>query len=64
MRKKQKGALALSVILASSLSAPSIAMAADTTTLETNQIEVSAEANTAAAEQPVQLLLPMNSLQL
>ena len=52
MRKKQKGALALSVILASSLSAPSIAMAADTTTLETNQIEVSAEANTAAAEQP------------
>lgn len=52
MRRKQKGALALSVILASSLSAPSIAMAADTTTLETNQIEVSAEANTAAAEQP------------
>ena len=52
MRKKQKGVVALSVILASSLSAPSIAMAADTTTLDTNQIEVSAEANTAAAEQP------------
>ena len=52
MRKKQKGVVALSVILASSLSAPSIAMAADTTTLETNQIEVSAEADTAEAEQP------------
>ena len=52
MRRKQKGALALSVILASSLSAPSIAMAAETTAPETNQIEVSAEADTAAAEQP------------
>ena len=46
------GVVALSVILASSLSAPSIAMAAETTAPETNQIEVSAEANTPAAEQP------------
>lgn len=52
MRKKQKGAVALSVILASSLSVPSIAMAAETIAPETNQIEVSAEADTPVAEQP------------
>lgn len=52
MRRKQKGALALSVILASSLSAPSIAMAAETTAPETSQVEISAEVDTAAAEQP------------
>ncbi|MCI6768365.1 MAG: hypothetical protein MR596_11345 [Lachnospiraceae bacterium] len=53
MRKKQKGGVvALSVILASSLSAPSIAMAAETTAPETSQVEISAEVDTAAAEQP------------
>ncbi|WP_194611479.1 hypothetical protein [Clostridium vitabionis] len=51
-RKKAKkmGALALSVLLASSLSAPTTAMAAETTTLETNQTEAQAETGTASAE--------------
>ena len=51
-RKKAKkmGVLALSVLLASSLSAPTTAMAAETTTLETNQTEAQAETGTASAE--------------
>lgn len=47
------GSLALSVLLASSLSAPTTVMAAETTTSETNQTEVSAAANSAVTEQPV-----------
>ena len=51
-RKKQKkmGVLALSVLLASSLSAPTTAMAAETTTLETNQTEAQAETGIVSAE--------------
>ena len=47
------GSLALSVLLASSLSAPTTVMAAETTTSETNQTEVSAAADSAVTEQPV-----------
>ena len=47
------GSLALSVLLASSLSAPATVMAAETTTSETNQTEVSAAADSAVTEQPV-----------
>ena len=47
------GSLALSVLLASSLSAPTTVMAAETTTSETNQTEVSASADSAVTEQPV-----------
>ena len=55
MNKKQMrmGSLALSVLLASSLSAPTTVMAAETTTSETNQTEVSAAADSAVTEQPV-----------
>ena len=55
MNKKQMrmGSLALSVLLASSLSAPATVMAAETTTSETNQTEVSAAADSAVTEQPV-----------
>ena len=47
------GSLALSVLLASSLSAPTTVMAAETTTSETNQTEVSAATDSAVTEQPV-----------
>ena len=55
MNKKQMrmGSLALSVLLASSLSAPTTVMAAETTTSETNQTEVSASADSAVTEQPL-----------
>lgn len=55
MNKKQMrmGSLALSVLLASSLSAPTTVMAAETTTSETNQTEVSASADSAVTEQTV-----------
>ena len=55
MNKKQMrmGSLALSVLLASSLSAPATVMAAETTTSETNQTEVSAAADSAVTEQTV-----------
>lgn len=47
------GSLALSVLLASSLSTPATVMAAETTTSETNQTEVSASADSAVTEQTV-----------
>lgn len=55
MNKKQMrmGSLALSVLLASSLTTPTTVMAAETTTSETNQTEVSASADSAVTEQTV-----------
>ena len=53
MKQMRMGSLALSVLLASSLSAPTTVMAAETTTSETNQTEVSAAADSAVTEQPV-----------
>lgn len=47
------GSLALSVLLASSLTTPTTVMAAETTTSETNQTEVSASADSAVTEQTV-----------
>lgn len=51
-KRKRMGTLALSVLLASSLSTPTVAMAAEAGKAEANQTDISTETDNAAVEQP------------